>query len=415
MSRIPRRLAVVVAVLLTVCGLVTPGAHAQSPTRSPVTRPATTEVVTWGASPFRIDDPPPMADRTVRNLVHTSLGGREVRISLSNVYGTAPVTLDSVHVGLQDDGAAVVPGTNRRVTFDGGSTSVTVPPGEKVLSDPLHWHLPADTTLAVSIHAVDAVGTITGHNLAMQTSYLSEPGDVAAEVSAEPYTTEVSSWFWVEAVTVEAPRRAATLAFLGDSITDGHSSTPGANHRWPDLFFDRLAERGHGRPYAVMNQGISGNRVLADGPGEAILTRFDRDVLEQPNVTTVFLLAGINDIRWDFAEEPEDLIAAYRELIERAHDAGICVVGGTMIPFGGSSRYTAEREQVRTGTNAWIRGSGEFDGVVDFDAVLRDPDDPMRMAPGLGAPDHLHPTDAGYAAMAGAVDLELLECDRGRR
>lgn len=420
MSSIARRLAVIVAALLTACGLVTAPIvpEAQSQVQSSVgpadaSQPGAAQVVTWGASQFVIEDHSRLQGQTVRNLVHTSLAGRNLRISLSNVYGTAPVTFDSVYVGHQDTGAAIVPGTNRRVTFDGGSTSVTVQVGGQVLSDPLHGHVRADTTLAISVHAVGEVDTITGHNLAMQTSYLSDPGDVAAVESATAYPTTIDSWLWVAAVTVQAMPHAATLAFLGDSITDGHSSTPNANHRWPDLFFDRLSERGS-RPYAVMNQGISGNRVLADGPGEALLKRFGRDVLDQPGVSTVFLLAGINDIRWDFAEEPDDLITAYRKLIGRAHDAGICVVGGTMTPFGGSSKYTRKREAVRTGTNAWIRNSGEFDGVVDFDAAVRDPEDPTRMASGMGAPDNLHPTDAGYAAMAKAVDLDLVRCHRDR-
>lgn len=426
MSRILCRLAVVVAVLLTACGLVLPvGIHAQSTAAAQATspaqaaqasrpeRPTDTQVVTWGASQFEIADLSGMNGQTVRNLIHTSLAGREMRISLSNAYGSGPVTFDSVYVGRHASGAAVVEGTNRRLTFNGGSTSVTVLAGQKVLSDPLHGHVPADTTLAVSVHAVGEIDTITGHNLAMQTSYLSGPGDVAAIESATPYDIEIQSWFWVEAVTVETVPRASTLAFIGDSITDGHSSTPGANHRWPDLLFDRLSERGRSQPYAVMNQGISANRVLADGAGEAILKRFDRDVLAQPDVSTVFLLAGINDIRWDYAEKPADLITAYRELITRSHAAGLCIIGGTMTPFGGSSRYTAAREAVRSGVNDWIRSSGEFDGVVDFDAAVRDPADPTRMGPGLGAADNLHPTDAGYTAMANAIDLAVVRCDRG--
>nr|WP_206444255.1 SGNH/GDSL hydrolase family protein [Nocardioides sp. KC13] len=374
-------------------------------------------VGTWGASADKVAGEAGatgLVDRSVRNLVHTSLGGSGVRVSLSNAFGDRPVTFTSVHVGVAGEGAAVVPGTNRPLTFS-GADEVTVAPGTEVLSDPVDATVPADTTLAVSFHVVGESGPITGHNVAMQTSYLAATAgaDVAAEESGAAFTTQISSWYWVESVVVEKPRQVKTAVLFGDSITDGNGSTVGANRRWPDVLADRIATSRFAGRFGVMNEGISANRVLADGAGgQRGLDRFRRDVLDQPGVTTVVLLAGINDIRWDFADEPADLIAGYRDLIDQAHAEDVCVVGATLTPYEGGSRYTPERDRVRVAVNDWIRTSGEFDGVVDFDAATRDPERPTRFLPAYDSGDHLHPGDAGYAAMAEAFDLSMLECDR---
>lgn len=367
------------------------------------------QVVTWGASADLVEGS--LEDRTVRNLVHTSVGGSGVRVELSNAFGTAPVTFDSVYVGRHDGGADLVPGSNREVTFS-GATTVTVPPGAQVLSDPVAGDVPADTTLAVSVHAPGAQAALTGHDLAMQTSYLSGPGDAAAEEGGSAYPETVPHWYWVTGVVVEAPERVDTLALLGDSITDGHGSTLDANHRWPDRLADRLADApGHPR-FGVMNQGISANRVLVDGAGVSAQARFDRDVLSKPDVETVVVLEGINDIGNGDATSADQLIAAYRQLIARAHAADVCVVGATLTPFEGASYYSEAKEEVRAGVNAWIRTSGEYDAVVDLDAATRDPDDPRSLLAAYDVGDHLHPNDAGYEAMADAVDLRALDCDR---
>ncbi|MGD7787262.1 SGNH/GDSL hydrolase family protein [Propionibacteriaceae bacterium Y1700] len=368
-------------------------------------------VVTWGASTDLVATKIDAGEKTVRNIVHTSVGGPQAQLSLSNVFGDRPVTFDAVRVGEQSTGAAVVPGTNQPVTF-GGQSSVTLQPGEVRQSDPLARAIRADTSLAVSLHVVGDPGALTGHNLAMQTTYVSDAGDATADERGTAFGTEIESWLWVEAVTVRAPQITSTVAFLGDSITDGHSSTPSANLRWPDQFADRIAGTRYGPRYAVMNQGISANKVLIDGAGESALKRFDRDVLDQPGVRTVVVMEGINDIRWDVADEPQDLIDAHRELIRRAHERGICVVASPLVPFEGSSAWTPAREEVRAGFNEWGRTSGEYDAVVDFDAVVRDPARPTWFRPGYGAADNLHPTDAGYAAMAAAVDPQQLACDR---
>ncbi|CAN7217549.1 SGNH/GDSL hydrolase family protein [Knoellia sp. LjRoot47] len=371
-------------------------------------RPTNT-VGTWGTA---VDTTTfTLADQTVRNIVHTSVGGSGLRISLSNAFGSVPVTFDSVWVGQAGQGAAVEAGTNRRLTF-GDETSVTVPVGAEVLSDPLPGDLPAESTLAVSVHVVGDAGTVSGHKLAHQTNWVSTPGDHAADESAAAFPTSTGSYAWVESAVVETPQQVDTVVTLGDSITDGDRSTPGLNRRWPDFLARRVLARPTPHQYGVMNAGISGNRVLADGSGVSAQARFDRDVLAQPDVRTVVVMEGVNDLRWDFATKPADLINAYRQLAARAHARGVCIVGGTITPWEGGSRWSAQREAIRVQVNQWIRTTGEFDAVVDFDAAIRDPQRPSRMLPAYDGGDHLHPGDEGYRAMAAAVDLGDLECSR---
>ena len=371
--------------------------------------PEVDQVVTWGASADRVTGT--FTDQTVRNLVHTSIGGSASRISLSNVFGDRTLTFDSVYVGVQDSGAALVPGSNRKVTFS-GQPSVTVPAGAEVLSDPVSTTLPADTTIAVSVHVVGASGALTGHNFTAQTSYASAAGDNAADESGTPFTQTVSRWYWVDAVVVDAPKQVDTVAFLGDSITDGVGSTTNANHRYPDYVADRLASRPLVQRFGIMNEGISGNRVLVDSAGVSVQARFDRDVLSQPDVATVIVMEGINDIGNGTATSPDQLIAAYRQLIARAHAKDVCIIGATMTPFEGAGYYSEAKEQIRAAVNEFIRTSGEYDGIVDFDAATRDPNNPKRFLPAYDRGDHLHPSDAGYQAMANALDLSLLECSR---
>lgn len=398
------------ALLLAVVGVLVAGTTLMGlgPTVQAAPERQQRQVVTWGASADRTGGT--FTDQTVRNLVHTSIGGPNVRISLSNAFGDRAVTFDSVYVGVHDAGAALVPGSNREVLFS-GSPTVTVPAGAEVLSDPLDWTVPADTTIAVSVHVVGASGALTGHNLAMQHSYAG-PGDVAADEGGAAFTTRFSRWVWVEAVVVDAPKQVETVAFLGDSITDGHSSTVNANHRWPDYLADRLASRPLVHQHGILNEGISGNRVLTDGAGVSAQARFDRDVLSQPGVETVVLLEGINDIGGGQATSADQLIAAYQQLIRRAHARGVCIVGGTLTPFEGAGYYSEAKEAIRSAVNEWVRTSGEFDAVIDFDAATRDPANPRRFLPAYDIGDHLHPNDAGYEAMAAAVDPAVLECDR---
>lgn len=398
------------ALVAGAAAVATTAAVALLPQSAPAVAGApTTQVGTWATA---VDTTAfALNDQTVRNIVHTSVGGSGLRISLSNAFGSVPVTFDSVWVGRSAAGATVEPGTNRQLTF-GESTSVTVPVGAEVLSDPVPGDLPAQSTLAVSIHVVGDAGTVSGHKLAHQTSWVSTAGDHAADESAEDFPTATTSWAWVESAVVEAPHQVDTVVTLGDSITDGDRSTTSANRRWPDVLADRVLGQPAPLQLGVMNEGISGNRVLADGPGVSALARFDRDVLAQPGVGTVVVLEGVNDLRWDFATKPADLINAYRQLAARAHARGICIVGGTILPWEGGSRWSPQREAIRVQVNQWIRTTGEFDAVVDFDAAIRDPQRPTRMLPAYDSGDHLHPGDAGYAAMAAAVDLGDLECRR---
>jgi lysophospholipase L1-like esterase len=367
------------------------------------------QVATWGASADATTAT--LADQTVRNIVHTSVGGENLRITLTNTFGSQPVTFDAVYVGQQQKGAAIVPSTNRRVTFD-GSQSVTIPVGAEATSDPLPGDVPAQQTLAVSLQLSGAGGTVTGHRVANQVSHVSGVGDHAADETADAFTATTTNWFWIAALTLDAPRQVDTVVAFGDSITDGNGSTTSANRRWPDYLARRILAQTPTRQDGVSNQGISGNKVLADGTGTSGQVRFLHDALGQPDVDTIIVTEGINDIRWDVATEPHDLITAYRLMIRRAHDRGVCVVGGTLTPWEGGSLYSEKRNALREQVNAWIRDSGEFDAVVDFDRVTRDPQRPERFLPAYDSGDHLHPGDAGYQAMAAAVDLQRLDCHR---
>ncbi|TDD30602.1 SGNH/GDSL hydrolase family protein [Kribbella turkmenica] len=378
---------------------------------SPAGGHGTRLVTTWGAS----DDIAggPLTDMTVRNILRTSVGGSDLRIRLSNAHGDQPLVTDSVYVGRHQAGATVVAGTSRRLTF-GGKTSVRIPPGGLAISDPLPGPVPAQTSLTVSLHVVGTTGVITAHNRAMQHSYKSVSGDHAADESATAYQTESSAWFFLNAAIVSAPQQVATVATLGDSITSSVGSTIDTNRRWPDVLADRYAELPEHRRLAVSNEGISGNRVLngvakAGSAGPSALARLDRDVLTKPGVRTVLVLEGINDIY--AGATTAELIDGYRQLITRVHASGRCVVGGTITPVGGSFVYTPEKEGVRQAVNTFIRTSGEFDGVVDFDAATRDPADPSRLRTAYDGGDGLHPNDAGSYAMGHAADLDTLRCD----
>ena len=396
--RFPTSLGSVAAMLLFACACQSTSMRAGA-----IDAPA--GVITWGASADRVGDA--AADRGYRLVVHTSVAGRDARIRLSNAFGDRPVTFDSVYAGLRRTGAELVRGSNRRLTFD-GARSVTVPAGETVLSDPLPGSLHAESDLAVSIHTPDAAGPVTGHWMAMQTSYAGS-GDHTAEESGASWAQTTGSWFYLDAVSVRASPGTGAVVALGDSITDGWQSTTDVNRRWPDYLARRL-HRADTRMKGVANEGISGNKVLADGAGQSALNRLDRDVLSQPGVRTVFLFEGVNDIKAHTGVTAEDLIGGYQELVERAHAAGKCVVGATVGPFKGWSEWDQDAEAVRQEVNTFIRTSGEFDAVTDFDRILRSPYDPARILPVFDGGDHIHPNDKGMQAMADAVDLKSLDC-----
>ncbi|MCG7209672.1 SGNH/GDSL hydrolase family protein [Streptomyces arenae] len=403
------RAVALTAVLLTSVACQTGPARATPASKPPAqAASARHDVVTWGASADRMGQG--TADRGYRLVVHTSAAGSGLRVRLSNAFGDRPLTLDSVYAGLQRQGAALVPGSNKRLTFDGART-VTVPAGAIAWSDPLPGSLPAGSNLVVSLHSPDAAGPATGHGMAMQTSYATQ-GDHTAEESAAGWTETTGSWWYLDSVSVRPsnPATGAVVA-LGDSITDGWASTTDLNRRWPDYLARRL-QKAHTDVKGVADEGISGNQVLADGAGQAALHRLDRDVLSQPGVRTVFLFEGVNDIKAHTGVTAADLIAGYREIVRRAHAAGKCVVASTVGPFEGWPEWDQAGEAVRQEVNRYIRTSGEVDAVTDFDRILRSPYDQARMLPFLDSGDHIHPNDKGMQAMADAVDLTSLHCDR---
>lgn len=387
---------------------VTVAAAALQATPAPAAVSPPDGVITWGTSAYAIGDS--AADRGYRMVVHTSVGGQDPRIRLSNAFGHQPVTFDSVYAGLQLKDAELVRGSNRRLTFD-GSSSVTVEPGATVYSDPLPGRLAAGSNLVVSIHTPDAEGPVTGHWMALQTSYATQ-GDHTAEEGGVHWTDTIGSWFYLDAVSVRTPAATGAVVALGDSITDGWQSTSDHNRRWPDYLARRL-QKAHTTVKGVANEGISGNKVLADGAGPSALNRLDRDVLSQPGVHTVFLFEGVNDLKAHTGVTAPELIAGYREIVDRAHDAGKCVVVSTIAPFKGWPEWDPAAEAVRQEVNGFVRShSDEFDAVTDFDRVLRSPYDQERMLPVFDGGDHIHPNDKGMQAMADSVDLNSLDCAR---
>ncbi|WP_351236926.1 SGNH/GDSL hydrolase family protein [Streptomyces sp. NPDC002133] len=396
-------------VVAATCLFASPAAAGPVVSLTPVASPAGThEVVTWGASADRMGDAVP--DRSYRLIVRTSAAGTGTRIRLSNAFGDRPVTFGSAYAGIQKDGAALVPGSNRRLTF-GGSRSVTVAAGQTVHSDPLPGRLPPAASLVVSLHVTQAGGPATGHGMAMQTSYTTA-GDHTAEESAAGWTERTGSWYYLDAVTVRAEQGTGAVVALGDSITDGWQSASDLNRRWPDYLARRL-QAADGTPVkGVANEGISGNKVLADGAGQSALNRLRRDVLSHPGVSTVFLFEGVNDIKAHSGVTAQDMIAGYREVIDRTHAAGKCIVGATIAPFKGWYEWDAAAEAVRRQVNEFIRTSGEFDAVTDFDRTLRSPYDAERMLPSFDGGDHLHPNDKGMQAMADSVAIGSLTCHR---
>ncbi|TDC66888.1 SGNH/GDSL hydrolase family protein [Streptomyces hainanensis] len=389
------------------------------PTRSVTPAAGGEWVGTWSAAPT---GPEPgtdggLPDRSIRNVVHTSVGGGEVRVELTNQYGGRSVGFSNVTVALSADGGPnALPGSMRRLTF-GDGTSVLVPPGERVLSDPVRLDVPADADLLVTVYAPEASGSVTQHRMAQQNSFLAT-GDAAGEESGAAFTEVTGAWRYVSSVQVLSQTAEGSVAVLGDSLTDGITSTPGANRRWTDLLAERLRAEPEVPRLAVLNQGISGNRLLLDGDptrqynGASGLRRLGLDVVHQAGLRTVVLQLGINDISAPPQQtDPAAVVAAMRELTAEAHEAGLRVVGATLTPFAGHGNFTAERERVRQLVNAEIRAGGVFDAVVDFDLALRDPARPQSLLPAYDSGDGLHPSDAGFAAMAHAVPLSELVPD----
>jgi lysophospholipase L1-like esterase len=354
-------------------------------------------------------------NQTVRHITHVSTAGNQVRVRLSNAFGTDPLIIGAAHIALQSGGASIEAGSDRALTFN-GNRSITIPARALALSDPVDFHVAALADLAVSIYFPDTTGPITWHQLGMQTTYISTPGDFTA-ATAMPVSTSATSRFVLADVEVATADKTRTVVALGDSITDGYGSTVDANHRWPDYLSQRLNAKNGKNGVAILNQGISGNRLLHDIFGPDALARYDRDVLAQAGVTHVIVLEGVNDIgipgglrRPTEEVSADEIIVGLQQFIERAHDKRLTILGGTLTPFEGTSfpgYYSAAGELKRQAVNSWIRTKAHFDAVIDFDQAVRDPTHPTRLLPAYDCGDHLHPNDMGYKAMADAIDLKL--------
>ena len=373
-------------------------------------------VAAWSAAADQ--EGPALTGKTIRQIVRPSIAGPSVRLRLSNLYGTAAVTIGPVRIAKHAGESAIRPDTDRPVTF-GGKPTVTIAPGADALSDPVAFPLVALEQVAISLYVVDGkVSTL--HGVGMQTAFIAD-GQVTAAAKLANSETDTSRYFLTD-VEVTARADARTVVVIGDSITDGVGSTDDRNRRWPDALAERLQADPALASIAVVNSGIAGNRLLNDASapfiGPSMLARFERDVSSKPNVRWVVVLTGSNDISAsDMLDTPKDkvsaqqIIAGLQKLIARAHAKGIKVYGATLLPKAGVGKpfiHTPEAQAKRDEVNAWIRSSGAFDAVVDFDRLMRDPARPDRLAARYDSGDHLHPNDAGFAAMAAAIDLRVL-------
>lgn len=384
-------------------------------------------VVTWGASPApqtggeaqMREQNLVFENQTLREIVHVSAGGGEVRVRLSNAFGVEEAEIGAAHIALHDKASRIVAGSDRVLTFS-GRRNVTLPPNAVALSDPVKLSVPPGGDVAISLFLPKKAVGAGIHYAAQQTAYVAEGDMTGAESVAGGGT--LTSWVFLAGVDVLAPESVTAVVAFGDSITDGARSTVDANHRWPDFLAARLREKG--RKLAVIDAGIGGNRILHDAQsnvrfGVSALARVDRDVLAQPGVKYVIVLEGINDLGHAGSSAPasetvsaEDIIAGLKQLIERAHENGLKIFGATLTPFEGTpfkGYFTPEKEAKRKAVNEWIRTGKTFDGVIDFDKALRDPAHPDRMLAAYDGGDHLHPGDAGYQAMGEAVDLALFK------
>lgn len=443
---------VIASVICAVIGLLCTGAKGQkpSPKLARIDQESKRWIGTWATAPqhFVPGEIDTFQNQTLRLIVHTSVAGTKVRVEISNTFGDQPLLIGRAHIARRVSGADIDPVANRALTF-GGRASAKVAARSMVISDPVDLDVPALSDLAISLFLPERTKATTSHLLALQTSYVSDKIGDATNAVSFPRARPIASWPFLTGVDVVASPRAATIVALGSSLTDGDGSTKDANRRWPDVLAERLQKaRDRGTELGVLNEGIIGNRLLSDsdsprqaggppplgavfaqlGPalGQSGLERFERDVLAQAGVKYLVIALGVNDILFagSFIPESESVNApsitsGYRQLIARAHKKGIRVIGSTIPPFehaifrnpffGGF--YSPEKEHVRQEVNAWIRSRGEFDGVIDFDEAVRDPDYPTQLLPAYDSGDHLHVNDAGNVAQGNAISLALFEAD----
>jgi lysophospholipase L1-like esterase len=378
-------------------------------------------VGTWGCGiqltePRNLPPPPGLASNTLRQIIHTSLGGKQLRVHFSNIFGTSPVVMNSVHIAINPSAATsgvIDPATDKALTF-AGAESATLPAGQDIWSDATAFDLPPLTNLAITIYFGMTSGHVTGHPSSRCASYLLPGNAVTDPTMNGAIATE--HWYNIEDVDVLADDRCAAIVTFGDSITDGRGSTTGGNNRWPDILAQRLQAHAPTEHIGVVNTGIGGNAIFG-GLGPAGIKRFSRDVLEKSGVRWVIIFEGVNDI--GTVRGPRaltlatNLIAAYSEFAAEAHEKQIRIFGATITPFGGSGYYSPEHEAIREDVNAWIRTNSVFDGLIDFDAAVRNAATVTNLQPafvhGPNANDGLHLNAAGYRAMGEAVDLKLFE------
>ena len=387
-------------------------------------------VGTWGTAPATQSDEAAMKtqkllfdNQTVREIVRTTLGGDTVRVRLSNAFGAVPVEIGAAHLAVRKAGAAIDPASDRELKF-GGRSRVEIPAGAVVLSDPIAVKVPELSDVAISLYLPGKVMGAGVHYSSQQTSYIAKGNVTGAATLENPET--FTSWVFLTGLEVQAPATAGSIVTFGDSITDGARSSVDGNHRWPDMLASRLAARKGGTKFGVVNMGIGGNRILHEGMaskrpqfGINALARFDADVLAQPGVKYLVILEGINDIGHAGSSAPasetvtaDDIIVGMKQMIERAHEKGIKVIGCTITPFEGPANitrgyWTPEKAKVRDAVNEWIRSGKGYDGFIDFDKAVRDPANPTKVLPAFDSGDQLHPSDAGYDAMGKAIDLAL--------
>jgi lysophospholipase L1-like esterase len=380
-------------------------------------------VASWGASQ-QIPEPQnawptdDMRDATLRQIVHMSLGGSALRVHLSNAFGTQSLHFTSVHVAhaVSPKGAAIDPTSDHTLTF-AGKPDVTIPPGAEFVSDPLEVPVAPLSDIAVTFHVDAPPAQETGHPGSRSTSYY-EHGD-AVSATDLPDAKHVDHWYQLTEIDVRTASEAGTVVALGDSTTDGHAATTNGNDRWPDVLAARLQASKKTQDVGVSNQGIGGNHLLTDGLGPNVLARFDRDVLAPTGVRWLIVFEGVNDLgglarNGEVSADQhtalvEKVIAAYEQIIARAHAHGLRVYGATITPYTGSDYYHPGQwsEADRQAVNAWIRAAGHFDAVIDFDAVVRDPAHPEHLLPAFDCGDHLHPSPAGYKALGESIPLSL--------
>lgn len=377
-------------------------------------------IPTWATAvqlvePNNLPPAPGFAGVTLRQRLRISIGGSAVRVRFSNQYGRTALTLDGAAIALAGAADAIRPESNRQILFH-GREKVTIQPGAFVVSDAIDLAVEPMADLAVTVALNEAPTDVTGHPGSRATSYFAY--GVPVDAPALPDAKKVDRWYLLSGVDVAAQPAAAAVAILGDSITDGRGSTTNGNDRWPDILSQRLRANPPTAQVAVLNQGIGGGRVLRDGLGPSALSRLDRDVIAQPGVKWLIILKGVNDLgtavgarlRGEPYATADDLIAAYEQIIRRAHDHGIKVYGATIMPWEGFAMYhTPESEAERQKVNDWIRTSGQFDAVIDFDAAARDPAHPGKLSVATDGGDHLHLSADGYRIIAESIDLKLFE------